>query len=374
MSNRALIPPHTADGSSPTQVLIEALPPLPDGQVVQRCTLQRGQLKVVALTLGGIVTQLMLPDRHDVLANVVLGFEDLNDYATRNPYFGALIGRYANRIAGGRLVVDGVAHHLNRNEGENTLHGGQDGLGKRLWRAEVENGGPERGQVLALHLVSPDGDQGFPGELAVCVRYSLPDAKSWEVHYEARSSQPTLVNLTQHSYFNLSGQGFALGHVLTMPARQIDAVGPGLIPTGALAVAGTPFDFRQPQAIGARLADAHPQLALGGGYDHNWRLDEPTPEGSLTPRLAAQLHCPATGRTMRLLSTAPGLQFYSGNFLDGSLPAPGGGFHQRGSGVCLEPQYFPDAPNRLAEPGVISPVLRPGETWQSVSRYEFGVD
>ena len=325
------------------------------------------------MDLGGIVHRLCVPDAQGRLANVVLGFEHLADYATRNPHFGVVVGRFANRIAHGRFELDGQIHQLDLNDHGHSLHGGGQGFGKRLWRAEVEDGGPGVGAVLALHLTSEDGDQGYPGALQVCVRYSLPDAHTWAVGYEARSTRPTVLNLSQHSYFNLAGEGAVLGHELHMPASRFDAVDAGLIPTGPVAVAGTAFDFRQAKSIGCDLGEAHPQLAVAGGYDHNWWLDNPTPPGGTEPALAAELHDPASGRVMRLFSTEPGLQFYSGNFLDGSLPAPGGGFHQRGAGVCLEPQHFPDAPNRVGQAGVACPVLRPGGVWRSRSVYRFGV-
>ncbi len=345
---------------------------LPDGRAVHAHTLQRGALRLTALDLGGIVTQLWVPNAQGQLANVVLGFEDLHDYATRNPHFGVLVGRCGNRIAQGRFMLDGQTHQLDRNDGPHSLHGGRGGFGQRLWRAELEDGGPALGAVLALHLRSEDGDQGYPGALDVCVRYSLPDAHTWAVDYEARCDRATLVNLTQHSYFNLAGRGTVHGHRLTLPAGRFDAVAPGLIPEATVPVAGTPFDFRQPVAVGARLHQAHPQLAVAGGYDHHYWLDQPQPLGSDTLALTARLECPDTGRSLQLYTDQPGLQFYSGNFLDGSLPAPGGGHHMRGAGLCLEPQYGPNAINRGAEPGVAAPVLRPGAVWRSRSRWVFG--
>jgi aldose 1-epimerase len=361
-----------AEASAPTQLQSTLFGHLPDGRAVFAHTLQRGALRLTALDLGGIVSALWVPDAAGRLANVVLGFEHLQDYATRNPHFGVLVGRCGNRIAHGRFTLDGQTHQLDCNDGPHSLHGGRGGFGQRLWRAEVEDGGPALGAVLALHLRSEDGDQGYPGALDVCVRYSLPDAHTWAVDYQARSDRATLVNLTQHSYFNLAGRGTVHGHRLTLPASTFDAVAPGLIPQGRCPVDDTPFDFRQPVAVGARLPQAHPQLAVAGGYDHHWWLDRPVPLGSDTLALTAHLHCPDSGRDLQLFTDQPGLQFYSGNFLDGSLPAPGGGGHRRGAGLCLEPQHAPNAINRGGEAGVVAPVLRPGVVWRSRSCYVFG--
>lgn len=342
---------------------------LPDGRAVQAYTLQRGALSLTALTLGGIVTELWVPDQAGQRANVVLGFEHLHDYATRNPHFGTITGRLCNRVAGGRFPLDGQVVQLSCNDGPNSLHGGTCGFGARLWQAEVVSGAGDLGQVLCLRYTSPDGEEGYPGTVQAEVRYSLPDAATWAVDYQAMTDAPTAVGLTQHAYFNLAGGGSALGHQLRLDASRYDAVDATLIPEQVCAVESTPFDLRRPTAVGERLAQGlaggDPQLQRCGGFDHHWHLDRPDP---LHPVPAAWLADPVSGRTMTLFTTEPGLQFYSGNFLDGSLPAPGGGRHERGNGLCLEPQHAPDAVNR---PGQLSPVLRPGQVWRSRTLYRF---
>jgi aldose 1-epimerase len=344
---------------------------LPDGGVVHEVTLVRDDLQLRFITLGGIVTALVVPDRLDLPANVVRGFDHLDDYVQRNPFMGIIVGRYANRIARGELPLDGRTHALVRNQGTNCLHGGSAGWGTRLWEIESERehdqalGGP----AVTLRLVSEDGDQGFPGRVEARVTYSLADGGRWRVDYEAATDRPTVVNMSHHDYFNLAGKGSAMDHVLTLPASRYNPVDADLIPTGIADVEGTPFDFRAPTRIGARLGDAHPQLAVGGGYDHNWLLDDmDAPDGERL-RLAARLEEPASGRTMTLHTTEPALQFYSGNVLDGTLRGAGGEVYGRGAAVCLEPQHSPDSPHHADWP---STVLRPGETYRSTSVYTFG--
>jgi aldose 1-epimerase len=336
---------------------------LPDGTEVAAYTLRRGPLELTALDYGGIVTELWVPDASGARSNVVLGFEDLHDYATRNPHFGTITGRLANRVAGGRFELDGRTVQLPCNDGAHSLHGGRRGFGARLWQAGVET--YQSGDVLCLRYTSADGEEGFPGTLQATVRYSLPDEQTWVVDYEAVTDAPTVVSLTQHAYFNLGGAGrSAMGHEIRIAASRFDAVDEGLIPQEVCGVEGTPFDLRRPAVIAERLQQSHPQLVRGKGFDHHFHLDAP---GARSP--AAWVHDPESGRTLTLFTTAPGLQFYSGNFLDGSLPAPGGRRHERGSGLCLEPQHAPNAPNR---PEMESPVLRPGQTWRSRSVYRFG--
>jgi aldose 1-epimerase len=341
---------------------------LADGRVVEEVTLSDGAgLVLVAITLGGIVTRLSTPDRDGRAANIVHGFDDLADYVERNPHFGVIVGRYANRIAGGELVIEGETFRLPLNDHGHCLHGGPRGFGTRLWDIasatahDPATGGP----VLVLRLVSEDGDQGFPGRVEAQVTYALHGDRTWHVAYEARTDRATVVNLSHHDYFNLAGHGSAMDHVLTLPAGRFNPVDTDLIPTGIAPVDGTPFDFRAPTRIGARLADAHPQLAVGGGYDHNWLLDDAAP-GAL--RLAARLEDPASGRAMTLHTTEPALQFYSGNFLDGTLPGHGGELLQRGAAICLEPQHSPDSPHHADWP---STVLRPGQVYRSSSVYTF---
>jgi len=341
---------------------------LPDGRVVHEYTLACGPLTLSAITLGGIVTRLMVPDRAGRMANVVLGFDALHDYVERNPHFGLIVGRYGNRIAGARFSLDGQVHELSRNDGDNCLHGGRQGFGTRLWRAEPLPCRPGDDSVaLQLSYISEDGEQGFPGRMEARVRYTLAADASWRVDYEATTDQPTVVNLTHHDYFNLAGGGSALGHKLLLVASHYTEVGPGLIPTRVAEVEGTPFDFRHGAVIDSRIRQDHPQLAHGRGYDHNWLLDR---RGGDALQVAAQLADPASGRVMMVLTTEPAIQFYSGNFLDGTLLGTGGQRLRQGDGLCLETQHSPDSPNRPDWP---STVLRPGETYRSSTLHRFSV-
>ena len=340
---------------------------LPDGRAVHEVTLSNGGLTLSLITLGGIVTMLWAPDRDGVAANVVRGFDNLDDYVHRNPFFGVIVGRYANRIALGELVIDGQAHALSRNNGTSCLHGGTDGFGTRLWEIEStrEHDDALGGPAVTLRYVSADGEQGFPGRVEARVTYSLGADSTWRVDYEATTDRTTVVNLSHHDYFNLAGRGSALDHVLTLPASRFNPVDADLIPTGIADVAGTPFDFRAPTSIRARLRDAHAQLAIAGGYDHNWILDD---AAAGTLRLAARLADPASGRTLELHSTEPALQFYSGNFLDGTLVGHEAEAYQRGDAICLEPQHSPDSPHHADWPTTL---LRPGQTYRSCSVYKF---
>ena len=337
---------------------------LPDGRVVHEYTLDCGPLTLSAITLGGIVTRLMVPDRDGRRANVVLGFSGLSDYVERNPHFGVIVGRYGNRIANARFTLDGQEHQLSRNDGDNCLHGGAHGFGTQLWRVEPASDGSA---ALLLRYTAEDGEEGFPGRLQTTVRYTLGADASWRIDYEATTDRPTVVNLTHHDYFNLAGGGSALGHRLQLAASRYTEVGPGLIPTSVAEVEGTPFDFRQPTLIDSRIRQDHPQLALGRGYDHNWLLDR---RGGDALQMAAQLEDPASGRVMTVLTTEPAIQFYSGNFLDGTLLGSGGQRYRQGDGLCLETQHSPNSPNRPDWP---STVLRPGETYRSSTLHRFGV-
>ncbi|RJK97138.1 aldose epimerase family protein [Vallicoccus soli] len=340
-----------------------------DGLPVQRWTLASdGGLVARVLTLGGIVQSLEVPDRDGRARSVVLGLPAPADYAGPGRYMGALIGRYGNRLGGGRFVLDGTEHRVPANDGPNALHGGPGGFHSRVWDARPVDAAAPGAAALELTLVSPDGDQGFPGELSVRVVYEVGPS-TWSVRYEATTSAPTVVNLTSHSYFALGGEGSGSveDQLLRIPASRVTEVAEGLVPTGRLLdVEGTPLDLRAPTRVGAGLRDPHPQLLLGLGYDHDWVLDEPSDGEDLA--LAAELDDPASGRRMQVWSTEPDVQFHSGNFLDGGLVGIGGGTYRQGDGLCLETQHAPDSPNHPDRP---STVLRPGETYRSRTEHRF---
>lgn len=333
---------------------------LPDGRQVHVFTLANAAgMRVRILDLGGIITEIHVPDRDGVFADVALGFDTFDPYLGDSPYFGALIGRYGNRIAAGRFTLDGQAYTLPVNNGKNHLHGGVPGFDRVLWRSRIE------GNELVLDYRSVDGEQGYPGNLDATVRYSLSEDNAVVVRFSAVTDRATPVNLTQHSYFNLAAGGDILGHEMMIDADNIVPIDAGLIPTGQLMpVAGTPFDFRTPQPIGARIDAQDEQLQHGGGYDHCFALNGAAP-GAL--RLAARVREPRSGRVLELFTQEPGVQFYSGNFLDGSLAGKGRS-HAYRSGFCLEPQHFPDSPNQPSFPNTI---LRPGETYATESRFRF---
>jgi aldose 1-epimerase len=344
---------------------------LPDGRVVHEYTLANGLgLQLTAITLGGIVTGLWVPDAQGQSGNVVLGFDNLDDYVHRNPSFGIIVGRYGNRIAGANFELDGQRHALTRNDGPNCLHGGAEGFGHRLWQAEPAAPGPGEAQALLFSYTSPHGEQGFPGELTVKVRYALSATdNSWRIDYEATADRATVVNLTHHDYFNLAGHGSVLRHRLTLPASRYSEVDKHLIPQRHASVEGTPFDFRAATPIVARIRQAHPQLLIAKGYDHNWLLDGELDAAGLRP--AATLEDPHSGRRMDVLTSEPAIQFYSGNFLDGSLAGPEGRIYRQGDGLCLETQHNPDSPHHEASSDWPSTVLRPGEVWRSTTIHRF---
>jgi aldose 1-epimerase len=342
---------------------------LPGGAQVEQFTLRnaRGML-VRILDFGGIIREVQVPDRDGQFADVVLGFDTLEPYLTDSPYFGALIGRYGNRIARGRLNLDGREVQLAVNDGENHLHGGAPGFDKVLWRAAIEGG------ELVLRYRSPDGEQGYPGNLDATVSYSLTDDNEIVVRFHASCDRPTPVNLTQHSYFNLRGVapegGGILDHLVAIDADRFVPIDAGSIPLGPLApVTGTPFDFRQPRPIGERIGQPDKQLRHGSGYDHCWVLNRDAGECGL--RRAVRVREPDSGRVLELFTQEPGVQFYSGNFLDGSLSGKGGRRYELRSGFCIEPQHFPDSPNQPAYPDTI---LRPGEVYATESRFKFSVE
>jgi aldose 1-epimerase len=309
------------------------------------------------MTYGAAIVSLKTPDRRGHFENIVLGFDELETYLAGVPYYGATVGRYANRIAGARFVLDGTAYPLSANDGPNSLHGGTRGFDKRVWKADPTGGAANR---LRLTYVSRAGEEGFPGELTAHVTYRLGDDDSLEIDYEATTTAPTPVNLANHAYFNLSGDPHRpiLGQTLQINADRFTPVDANLIPTGEeRAVVGTPFDFRSATAIGARIEGVDEQLKLGHGYDHNWVLKAPRTGSALRP--AAVLTDPGSGRILEIHTTQPGLQFYSGNFMNGKPAGAGSVFGYR-TGLCLETQHFPDSPNRAAFPNTI---LQPGETY-----------
>jgi aldose 1-epimerase len=340
------------------------------GTPVELFTLaNRAGMTAAIATYGGIVVSLRVPDRRGRAGEVVLGHDRLEGYLRDNrPYLGAVVGRYANRIARGELPIDGQVHDaLFRNDGEHHLHGGLRGFDKVVWSGTPRQGADRAG--VALTYVSRDGEEGYPGNLAVSVTYELDDANELVMEATATTDRPTVCNIAHHGYFNLDwpAQRDVLGHVLQIEADFFTPVGEGLIPTGELrSVHGTPLDFRTPTPIGARIDADDPQLALAGGYDHNWVLNRS--DGDLVP--AARVWGPESGRVLEVLTTEPGLQFYSGNFLDGSVVGRGGEVYGRRAGLCLETQHFPDSPHH---PGFPSTVLRPGETYRSRTVYRFSV-
>lgn len=339
---------------------------LPDGTRVHRWTITRGGTRLRVLSYGGIVQSLEVPDRDGTHANVALGFPDLPAYLDRSPYFGALIGRYGNRLAHGRFTLEGTTHRTPVNDGPNSLHGGDAGFDKQVWDVEPCEQGPDTG--LRLRRVSPHGEAGYPGTLHVQVDYLLTPDGDFRLDYEAHTDRPTVVNLTNHTYFNLRGEGTgsAHDHVLHIAAARYTPVDDTLIPTGALdEVDGTPLDFRAAKPVGRDVRVAHPQLLHAQGYDHNFVLDKGLTDH---PEPAATLHDPESGRTMRLATTEPGVQFYSGNFLDGTLTGTSGTVYRQGDGLCLETQHFPDSPNQPAFPPT---VLHPGQTYRSTTVHAF---
>jgi aldose 1-epimerase len=343
---------------------------LSDGTEVELYTLTNANgLEVRAMSYGGIILSLKVPDRDGTLGDVALGFDELAGYLEETPYFGAIIGRYGNRIGAATFELDGATYALVANNGPNHLHGGSLGFDKVVWDAEPFRN--DEGVGVVFSRTSPDGEEGYPGKLDVRVTYTLTDDNELIFDYLATTDLATPVNLTQHTYFNLAGDGSGdiLGHRLTLNAPQYTPVDEGLIPTGELApVEGTPFDFSTAHEIGGRIEADHPQIAYGGGYDHNWVLDrEGLPEGELA--LAVRVEEPTTGRVMEVYTTEPGIQFYSGNFLDGSLTGKSGAVYERRFGFCLETQHFPDSPNQPAFP---STILRPGEEHRSRTVYAFG--
>ena len=325
-------------------------------------------LEIEITNYGGIVTALRVPDREGAIDDIVLGFDTIDPYFGPHPYFGGIIGRYANRIARGRFRLEGREHVLSCNNGENHLHGGSRGFDRVFWNATPRSSGD--GSSLVLRRTSEDGEEGYPGTLTCEVAYTLTDANEFRIDYAATTDRPTIVNLTHHSYFNLAGLkgSDVLGHELFVDARTFLPVDETLIPTGETRpVMGTPFDFREPRAIGARIRSADLQLVRGKGYDHNFCLNRGGAH-PWTPALAAFVFEPGSGRAVEISTTEPGLQVYAGGALDGSIVGKGGRAYGRHAGLCLETQHFPDSPNQPAFPGAR---LDPGEIHRSVTIYRF---
>jgi len=340
-----------------------------DGVAVDLYTLQNHRgVKATITTYGAIITSLETPDRLGQSGDIVLGFDRLEDYVQKAPYFGSVVGRYANRIAKGSFTLDGKTYTLAKNNGENSLHGGVRGFDKQVWTARVID--TPRGPALELTYISKDGEEGYPGTLTTTVTYTLTEDNELRVEYRATTDKPTVVNLSQHSYFNLAGagNGDVLGHQVMIAAESYTPVDEGLIPDGQLApVDGTPFDFRTPTAIGARIDTAHQQLQRGRGYDHNYVLSgEP---GRL--RSVARVTEPTSGRVLEVLTMEPGVQFYTGNFLDGTMSGKGGKVYPKRGGFCLETQHYPDSPNKPSFP---STVLRPDGRFESTTIFKFLTD
>jgi aldose 1-epimerase len=339
------------------------------GEPVSIYTLtNKNGLEAGIITYGGTIVSLKTPDRSGKLANIVLGFDTVDPYIAGVPFYGAIIGRYGNRIAEGKFVLDGKTYQLAKNDGPNNLHGGVKGFDKVLWQAKPFE--DKNGPGLKMTYISADGEEGFPGKLSVHVTYQLHNDNALSIAYEATTTKPTPVNLTNHSYFNLTGdpENTILDHRLKLNAGRFTPVSSVLIPTGELKeVTGTPFDFRAPTAVGARIGADDEQLKFGRGYDHNWVLDKPK-AGEMT--VAAVLTEATSGRTMEVRTTEPGVQFYSGNFMDGK-PAGRGTVYKHRTGLCLETQHYPDSPNQPAFP---STILRPGHTYKTQTVFVFGVE
>lgn len=349
---------------APPEVSVTEFGQTADGEDVSLYTLTNAAGESVAITnYGGIVQAIRVKDKSGELGDVVLGFDSLDGYLGDNPYFGALVGRYGNRIGGAKFSLDGEEYELPANNGPNSLHGGIKGFNRKAWVASAD------GKTLKLTTTSEDGEEGYPGKLDVTVTYTWTDDSELRIDYEATTDKPTVVNLTNHSYFNLKDAGASdiTGHELMLNADTYTPVDDTLIPTGETpSVEGTPFDFREPTAIGARIDADHEQIRFGGGYDHNVILNRSGDGLSLV----AKVYEPTTGREMEVQSTEPGVQFYTGNFLDGSLTGKGGTTYGKRAAFCLETQHFPDSPNK---PDFPSTRLDPGETYRTTTVYRFSV-
>ncbi|HMP82173.1 MAG TPA: aldose epimerase family protein [Verrucomicrobiota bacterium] len=338
---------------------------MPDGTPIEIYTLQNKHgMEARIINYGGTVVSLRVPDRNGRFDDIVLGYDHLDGYLTNSPYFGCLVGRYGNRIGGAKFTLNGQTYKLAANNGPNSLHGGVKGFDKVVWTVVKSTG-----NSLTLRYLSKDGEEGFPGNLDVTAIYKVTDDNELKVEFSATTDKPTVCNLTHHSYFNLAGQGKGtiLDHQVQINSDKITPVNQDLITTGEYAdVTGTPFDFRKPTAVGARINDPDRQLQYGPGYDHNWVIQKPLGQYGWH----ATVYEPTTGRVMEVWSNEPGMQFYAGNFLDGTIIGKGGAVYPLRSGFCMEPQHYPDSPNKPNFPPV---TLLPGETYKCTIAYKFSV-
>ena len=365
----ALTPACAHQGDNMTNspsALLRAYGKLADQTPINQVTLTNSNgVSVDVINYGGIITRIETPDSNGNMGNIVLGMDNLEDYTNATTYFGAIIGRFGNRIANGKFSLNGTDYQLATNDGANHLHGGVQGFDKKVWTMVPFS--TENSAGVTLKLISPDGDQGYPGTLTTQVTYTLTNKNTLNMQFVAKTDKPTIINMTQHSYFNLAGKGDILDHQMQINSNAITPVDSGLIPTGELMqVAGTPFDFRNSKAIGKDINIDDEQLKLGKGYDHNFVLKN-KPNHDLIE--AANVYEPSSGRTLTVYTEEPAVQFYSGNFLDGSSKQASGLVHKLRSGFCLEPQHFPDAPN---QPRFPSTTLLPGEVYSTRIVYEFG--
>jgi aldose 1-epimerase len=343
---------------------------LPSGEKVDIYSLRNDNgVTVKFLSYGGIITEIDVPDRRGRFADIVLGLKTLHEYRVHSPYFGAIVGRYANRIAKAQFTLDGKTYHLPANNGVNALHGGTSGFDKRIWAVRTEKGAASVSAVLTY--TSPDGEEGYPGTLQVTVTYTLDNANTFRIDYEAATDKKTVVNFTNHSYFNLAGNGSgSVGHqLLQINADTYTPADAAQIPTGSIdPVTGTPLDFRTLTPIGARLTDPFPQLVLAHGYDHNWVLNKPS-AGALS--FAARAYDPVSGRILDVDTTEPGIQIYTANHLDGGFVGSSGTIYRQTEAFTLETQHFPDSPNH---PGFPSTELKPGDVFRSTTIFRFSTD
>ena len=360
---------ETAEQMSAQPISKSEFGTLPNGTVIDKYTLTNANgIAIDVISYGGRITAIRMPDKNGKVENITLGFDKLEDYLADNPYFGALIGRYGNRIANAQFSIGENTYKLGANNGTNNLHGGPEGFDRAVWKVTPKPDGDK--SVLVLEYYSKDGEMGYPGNLATVVTYTLDNDNQFEINYEAETDKATVINLTQHAYFNLSGDFSKpiTDHKVKIDADSFLPVDENLIPTGEIRnVSGTPFDFTQSKTVSKEIDADNKQIALGGGYDHCWVLNGVT--GNLRTSAIA-MHA-ASGRKLEVLTTEPGIQFYTGNFLDGTLPNPAGGFYGKRSGFCLETQHYPDSPN---QPKFPSTKLEPGERYKTTTIFKFSIE